>query len=113
MVRTIIIKNHFNPTWFNGLATLYNCDYCNYKTSLLGNYRQQCAESKETSWDPDYDISKEIALKRQNEPKMSRVLADEPEMTQNNLKMSQNFTCLVPGSQLSIKRKLNSVERVA
>jgi hypothetical protein len=84
---------------------LYNCDYCNYKTSLLGNYRQHLKSKKHArNSDPDYDISKEIALKSQNEPKMSqnepKMSQNEPKMSQNNLKMSQNnfkmsqnFTC--------------------
>ena len=67
---------------------LYTCEYCNYSTNLLGNYKRHIKTKKHhrniTGCVLD---AKGLGVKSQNEPQMSQ---NEPQMSQNEPQMSQN-----------------------
>ena len=70
---------------------LYYCEHCNYKTKLLGNYKQHLKTKKHYHNINDYSIENEVlGLKSQKEPVKSQ---KEPAKSQKEPVKSQEFCC--------------------
>ena len=69
---------------------LYNCQLCNYESSLLGNYKRHIKTKKHLARINNNHPFSEFSVMSQNEPQMSQ---NEPQMSQNEPQMSQQYMC--------------------
>ena len=70
---------------------LYNCEYCNYKTKLLGNYKQHLKTKKHHHNINGITIEYEVlGIKTQKDPGETQ---KDPAKTQKDPKKTQEFLC--------------------